>query len=106
MIYARSLPGVELVLDRATVCERYQLPPDREGDFAVFSDRGTALGARRQDHDLSALGNHPLRSHGGLGEQPVPFILSRPLTPEYRHIAASRQLRNFDIFDFALNGVE
>jgi phosphonoacetate hydrolase len=46
-----------------------------------------------------------LRSHGGLGEQLVPFILSRPLTPEYRHIAARRQLRNFDIFDFALNGV-
>ncbi|RWG07790.1 phosphonoacetate hydrolase [Mesorhizobium sp.] len=103
--YARSLPGIEQVLDRATVCERYQLPPDREGDFAIFSDRRTAVGARRVDHDLSALGDHPLRSHGGLGERRVPFILSRPLTPEYREWAGSRELRNFDIFDFALNGV-
>lgn len=106
MTFVRSLPGVELVLDRATVCERYQLPPDREGDFAVFSDRGTALGARRQDHDLSALGNHRLRSHGGLGEQRVPFLLSRPLKREYRERAETGVLRNYDIFDFVLNGVE
>jgi len=105
MAFARSLPGVELVLDRATVCERYQLPPDREGDFAMFADRATVIGARRQDHDLSALGNHPLRSHGGLGEQRVPFMVSRPLKPEYLEWAARGTLRNFDIFDFALNGV-
>lgn len=105
MTYARSLPGIELVLDRATVCERYQLPPDREGDFAAFSDRGTAVGARKQDHDLSALGNHPLRSHGGLGEQRVPFLLSRPLSRAYRERAETGVLRNYDIFDFALNGV-
>jgi phosphonoacetate hydrolase len=97
---------VELVLDRATVCERYQLPPDREGDFAVFSDRGTVVGARRRDHDLSALGNHRLRSHGGLGEQRVPFLLSRPLKRAYRERAETGVLRNYDIFDFVLNGVE
>lgn len=106
MTYARSLPGVELVLDRATVCERYQLPPDREGDFAVFTDRGTTVGARREDHDLSALGNHRLRSHGGLGEQRVPFVVSRPLKRDYRERAETGVLRNYDIFDFALNGVE
>lgn len=106
MTFARSLPGVELVLDRATVCERYQLPPDREGDFAVFTDRGTVVGARREDHDLSALGDHRLRSHGGLGEQRVPFVLSRPLKRDYRERAATGVLRNYDIFDFALNGVD
>lgn len=106
MSFARSLPGVELVLDRATVCERYQLPPDREGDFAVFTDRGTAVGARREDHDLSALGDHRLRSHGGLGEQRVPFVLSRPLKRDYRERAATGVLRNYDIFDFVLNGVD
>ncbi|MFL9499564.1 phosphonoacetate hydrolase [Rhodopseudomonas palustris] len=106
MTFARSLPGVELVLDRATVCERYQLPPDREGDFAVFTDRGTVVGARREDHDLSALGDHRLRSHGGLGEQRVPFVLSRPLKQDYRERAATGVLRNYDIFDFALNGVD
>lgn len=106
MTFARSLPGVELVLDRATVCERYQLPPDREGDFAVFTDRGTAVGARREDHDLSALGDHRLRSHGGLGEQRVPFVLSRPLKRDYRERVATGVLRNYDIFDFVLNGVD
>ncbi|ACF02754.1 phosphonoacetate hydrolase [Rhodopseudomonas palustris TIE-1] len=106
MTFVRSLPGVELVLDRATVCERYQLPPDREGDFAVFTDRGTAVGARREDHDLSALGDHRLRSHGGLGEQRVPFVLSRPLKRDYRERAATGVLRNYDIFDFVLNGVD
>lgn len=106
MTFVRSLPGVELVLDRATVCERYQLPPDREGDFAVFTDRGTVVGARREDHDLSALGDHRLRSHGGLGEQRVPFVLSRPLKRDYRERATTGVLRNYDIFDFALNGVD
>ncbi|MFT0877526.1 phosphonoacetate hydrolase [Rhodopseudomonas sp. G2_2311] len=106
MTFARSLPGVELVLDRVTVCERYQLPPDREGDFAVFTDRGTVVGARREDHDLSALGDHRLRSHGGLGEQRVPFVLSRPLKRDYRERATTGVLRNYDIFDFALNGVD
>jgi len=72
----------------------------------VLGDDNTAIGAAKAEHDLSGLAGHRLRSHGGLGEQLVPFILSRPLTPEYRHIAARRQLRNFDIFDFALNGVE
>lgn len=105
MTFARSLPGVELVLDRATVCERYQLPPDREGDFAIFSDRATALGARQGDHDLSALDGHPLRSHGGLAEQRVPFLISRALAQSYRERAETGLLRNLDIFDFALNGL-
>jgi len=47
-----------------------------------------------------------LRSHGGLGEQQVPFILSQPFTPEYRQLAETRLLRNFNIFDFVLNVVE
>ena len=56
--------------------------------------------------DLSGLNGHKLRSHGGLSEQPVPFMLSRPLNAVYRAVAAGRRLRNFDIFDFALNGTE
>jgi phosphonoacetate hydrolase len=35
----------------------------------------------------------------------VPFLLSHPLTAEYRATSESRALRNFDIFDFALNGI-
>jgi len=100
-----ALPGVTMVLGAADAAERFELPLDREADFVVLGDVNTAIGASRAEHDLSGLAGHRLRSHGGLGEQRVPFILSRPLTPEYRHIAASRNLRNFDIFDFALNGL-
>src|SRR6266404_5077460 len=59
---------------------------------------------RPDEHDLTGLTGHRLRSHGGLSEQPVPFMLSRPLNATYRAIGENRRLRNFDIFDFALNG--
>ena len=106
MAFSGTLSGVELVLDKADVCRGFDLPLDREGDFAVFGDRRTVIGARREDHDLSQLGGHRLRSHGGLGEQKVPFLISRPLNAAYRQRAKDRPLHNYDIFDFALNGVE
>src|SRR5579884_134870 len=101
----RDLRGVEAVLPREAACAEWELPIDREADFVVVGDRNTVIGATRSEHDLSALTGHRLRSHGGLAEQAVPFLLSHPLTPEYRARAQSRPLRNFDIFDFALNGV-
>jgi phosphonoacetate hydrolase len=73
MAFSRTLRGVELVLDRVQVCERFDLPVDREGDFAVFGDRHTVIGARREEHDLSQLAGHRLRSHGGLGERRCRF---------------------------------
>jgi phosphonoacetate hydrolase len=103
MEFSRGLPGVELVLDKQQVCDRFELPPDREGDFAVFADRHTVIGARREDHDLRQLAGHRLRSHGGLGEQKVPFLSSRPLNAAYRRRAIDGTLHNYDIFDFALN---
>ena len=106
MAASAVLPGVALVLDGAEAARRFELPLDREADFVVLGDEHTAVGASRAEHDLSGLAGHRLRSHGGLGEQRVPFILSQPLTPEYRRLAEARSLRNFDIFDFALNGVE
>jgi phosphonoacetate hydrolase len=106
MAFARTLPGVELVLDKQEVCARFDLPIDREGDFAVLSDRNTVVGARREDHDLSQLAGHRLRSHGGLGEQKVPFLLSRPLNAAYWKRTREGPLHNYDIFDFALNGVD
>ena len=104
MAASAALAGVPLVLDAAGAAERFALPLDCEADFVVLGDDHTAIGAARAEHDLSGLAGHRLRSHGGLGEQRVPFILSRPLTPEYQHIAATRNLCNFDIFDFVLNG--
>ena len=46
-------------------------------------DADTVIGATRAEHDLSGLAGHRLRSHGGLGEQKVPFMVSRPLRAEW-----------------------
>ena len=105
MAASAALPGVAAVLDRTEASRRFELPYDLEADFVALGDAATALGAARVEHDLTGLAGHRLRSHGGQGEQRVPFILSRPLTPEYRRRAEAGGLRNFDIFDFALNGL-
>jgi phosphonoacetate hydrolase len=101
----RALPGIDAVLTRAEASERYELPYEREADLVVTGDRNTVLGATETEHDLSALAGHRLRSHGGAYEQTVPFLLSHPLTQDYRLLAQSQRLRNFAIFEFALNGV-
>ncbi len=101
---ARGLDGVDQVLDRAAASAEYELPFDREADLVVTGDRNTVLGASEAEHDLAELAGHRLRSHGGRGEQRVPFLLSEPLNAAYRDKAKAR-LRNFDIYDFALNGV-
>jgi phosphonoacetate hydrolase len=100
----RALPGIDQVLDRAAAAAEYELPFDREADLVVTGDADTALGSTSGEHDLAGLAGHRLRSHGGRGEQRVPFLLSHPPIPAYRYKAGAR-LRNFDIFDFALNGV-
>jgi len=101
----RALPGIDSVLTREEACAAFELPYDREADLVVTGDRNTVIGATAAEHDISTLAGHRLRSHGGAFEQRVPFLLSHPLTAEYRAITESRALRNFDIFDFALNGV-
>ena len=104
MAACAELPGVEAVVDGPTAARRFGLPLDLEGDFVVLGDAKTVVGASRAEHDLSGLAGHRLRSHGGLREQKVPFIVSRKLRPDY--LAAKRgALRNFDIFDAVLNGV-
>jgi phosphonoacetate hydrolase len=67
--------GVEEVLDRGEAAAQLSLPADRIGDLVVLADAHTALGRRREEHDLSAL-RGPLRSHGGRHEQTVPILLS------------------------------
>src|SRR5205809_626253 len=53
-----------------------------------------------------ALRGHRLRTHGGLSEAKVPFIMNRPLRAEYAARAVTGPLRSSQIFDFAINGVE
>ena len=55
----------------------------------------TGLGTR-----LEPFRNRPrrARSHGGISEQKVPLVLNRPAD-----VPQGARLRNFDIFDVALN---
>jgi phosphonoacetate hydrolase len=105
MRFAHRLPGIEAVHDKATAARMFDLPIDREGDVVVISDGGTCIGTTPSAHDLSALEGHALRTHGGIAESRVPFILNYPLNETYAQRAAHGGLRNFHIFDFAINGV-
>ena len=97
----QEMEGIEIALSRAAGCARFELPADRVGDLMVISSAGKVLGRTPQDHDMSAL-TVPLRSHGGLSEQRVPFLLNRPTGD----VSAHRRLRNFDIIDVALNHLQ
>ncbi len=97
----QDLSGVAAVYEREQACTRFGLPPDREGDLVVIGDHNTALGTSPLEHDLSQLGSVPLRSHGGLSERHVPFIVSEPVADTY---ASRACIRNFDIVEYALNG--
>jgi phosphonoacetate hydrolase len=100
--FIQALPGVTEVLDRMVAARLLELPFDRMGDLVVCSGRDVVLGRTPERHDLSVL-EGGLRSHGGRYEEMVPFVLSKPLRPEYARQAQSDP-RNFDIFDFTCNG--
>ncbi len=93
-----EIPGIELVLTREEAAKRFELPPERIGDLVVVSTRHVVIGTSKSRHDLSGL-KEPLRSHGGISEQKVPLLLNRKLNG----VPADRRLRNFDVFDLALN---
>lgn len=101
--HLRSTPGIAEAWDNATGCARFELPPDRVGDVIVVAERHVVLGKAPQEHDLSLL-TEPLRSHGGVSEQTVPFVINRPVSAVPP--AGRDDLRNFDIFDWVLNGVD
>ena len=95
-------PGITEVYDKATAARVLEQPEDRIGDLVVLSGRDVVVGRRPQYHDLSAL-DGSLRSHGGRYEEMVPMIISHPLNAAYKMKAAGDP-RNFDIFDFTVNG--
>ena len=102
----KDMPGIAAALDKETVCRKFDLPPDREGDVAVIGGANVVIGAAAAEHDLSGLGDARLRSHGGVTEARVPFILSHPLNEKYRQRAAAGPIKSHHIFDYAINGVE
>ena len=90
-----KIDGIEFVCGREEACERFGLPADRIGDIIVTSGTNITIGTSEDRHDLAAL-NEPLRSHGGLHEQTVPFIVNRVL-----ELDTAPDLRNFDAFFYA-----
>jgi len=91
----RATDGITHVLTNAEAVARFELPSDRIGDIVLVSGENICIGTSEHRHDLAAL-NEPLRSHGGLTEQEVPFIANRVLPLPERPV-----LRNFDAFFYA-----
>ncbi|MBZ9762375.1 phosphonoacetate hydrolase [Mesorhizobium sp. CA8] len=92
----RKVEDVILVLGREEGCARFELPEDRMGDIILISGENNTIGTSEHRHNLAAL-DEPLRSHGGLTEQEVPFIVNRVL-PD---LPSEPKLRNFDAFYYA-----
>lgn len=101
---AGEIAGIEGAYAKSDTVERFELPADREGDVAVVSDAGTCIGSRAEDHDLSGLKGHRLRTHGGVAEAKVPIVISHPLNDRFAARAEAGVLRSHDVFDFAING--
>lgn len=97
------LEGIEEVYTRQEAAAIYQHPADRIGTLSVSSGASTALGSCQAAHDINAL-HAPLRSHGGRHEQPVPILISRPLTGHWETYHRAGTARNRDIHDLVLNG--
>ena len=84
-----------LVVDKQEAIARFELPGDRIGDIVMISGENICIGTSEHRHDLAAL-KEPLRSHGGLTEQEVPFIVNRVID-----LPSQPELRNFDAFFYA-----
>ena len=93
-----AIPGMDAVYDNEQGCSEFELANDRMGDLILVSAINTVIGTTADRHDLSGL-EVPLRSHGGVSEQRVPLIISQPVNG----LESIHGLRNFDIFDVALN---
>ncbi len=94
-----SLDMVETAVSGDEAASRFDLPRDRIGDLVVISTENAVLGTSRHRHQLEAL-DAPLRSHGGLSEQVVPFIVNRPIDLD------ETGLRNFDAFHIAAHAAQ
>ncbi len=91
----KATNGITHVLTKAEAIEEFELPGDRIGDIVLVSGENITIGTSAHRHDLAAL-NEPLRSHGGLTEQVVPFIVNRVID-----LPSKPELRNFDAFYYA-----
>ncbi|WP_428688579.1 phosphonoacetate hydrolase [Roseibium sp.] len=91
----KAIDGITHVLTKEEAIETFELPGDRIGDVVMVSGENICIGTSEHRHDLAAL-KEPLRSHGGLTEQVVPFIVNRKID-----LPEAPVLRNFDAFFYA-----
>ena len=96
----RETEGIDTALSGDDACARFELPRDRIGDIVLIAGENDAIGTTGDRHDLAAL-DAPLRSHGGLTEQAVPFIVNRRI-----ELSNDAPLRNFDAFSVALRAAK
>ncbi|MDA9601430.1 phosphonoacetate hydrolase [Alphaproteobacteria bacterium] len=92
----KKIPEIEEVLNKQDACKAYHLPEDRSGDIVCMSSESFTIGSSKSKHDLSSL-KEPLRSHGGLHEREVPFILNSSKSD----ISKQLQIYNYDAFYYA-----
>ena len=92
----KKIPEIEEVLNKQDACKAYHLPEDRSGDIVCMSSESFTIGSSKSKHDLSSL-KEPLRSHGGLHEREVPFIINSSKSD----IAKQLQIYNYDAFYYA-----
>lgn len=102
--FIRPIDGIEEVLGREDAAKRFDLPVNVEADVVVISTEDYCVGMGCDDHDLAGLNGERLRTHGGISERDVPFVISAPLNSEYVARATSIQLKNYQIFDYVING--
>ena len=94
----KKIPAIEEVLNKQDACKTYQLPEDRSGDIVCMSSESYTIGSSIDKHDLSSL-KEPLRSHGGLHEREVPFIINSKKST----LSDQEQLYNYDAFYYAIH---
>ena len=91
----KSLKGIDQICSKDEAVKRFDLPSDRIGDIVITSSEKITLGKTKSYHDLKSL-KEPLRSHGGLSEQKVPFIVNKPID-----LSSVKDLKNYDAFFYA-----
>ena len=96
----KKIKEIEVVLNKEDACKTYNLTEDRTGDIICMSSEFMTIGSSKNKHDLSGL-NEPLRSHGGLHEREVPFIINQKI----KKINSEKQLYNYDAFYYAINEI-
>jgi phosphonoacetate hydrolase len=94
----KKISEIEEVLNKHDACKTYQLPEDRSGDIVCMSSESYTIGSSIEKHDLSSL-KEPLRSHGGLHEREVPFIINS----KRANLLGQGQLYNYDAFYYAIH---